>query len=420
MHFCLGKTHNATSFAEAFHMVFKVVLNSNEKDMLPSRFARSAMKQINVAMYNMGTDEYGCLREADVEVTEDQMEEGWKRGKNRSYYDAALIQRETAEMELFRPKQLITAIEITEPDHTGISKNNLKFFPNGLLSIKSYYSFTYLKDIDIYLDVPITFYNRLSDYYEKLPFRFNLSLTVQDLLSINNFDDSRNFVTDGVMNIYSLLLLRFYKLEDIVTIFDVRQSTHIFENLKYHNIHERLPKNITNFLIFPFIIESNHWVICFVDLKKFCFSFIDPLELSPKKESINKYIKKLDIFLNKIKKTNTKPKINWLIKEYKTQLIKDKSNSGYQVLILVEMIAEQCKDNCKDFDFLSSPPIDYIKNSIKNDLLINSENVRQYCMKCGVERSTELKKCDICKKICCIECKDIMSSNICIFCKLFF
>lgn len=61
-----GKTHNATSFAEAFHMVFKVVLNKNQKDMPPTRFVRSVKKQINVAMYNMGTATKRKFEEMDA------------------------------------------------------------------------------------------------------------------------------------------------------------------------------------------------------------------------------------------------------------------------------------------------------------------------------------------------------------------
>lgn len=149
------------------------------------------------------------------------MEEGWSRRRKRTYYDAELIQKEIDEMELLRPKQLLTAIEMDEPSYSSISPNNLRFFSNGLLCTKGYYSFTYLKDIDTLLDFQITFYGFLSHHYEKLPFKFNLSLTVHDFLSLNNFDDSKNFITDSVINIYSLLISKFYEVDIDLTIFDV-------------------------------------------------------------------------------------------------------------------------------------------------------------------------------------------------------
>lgn len=155
-------------------------------------------------------------------------------------------------------------------------------------------------------------------------------------------------------------------------------------------------------------------------MKEYNFSFIDPSEQFPNKDITSNYLNKLDNFLRKIKRIGPKSKINWKIKNYKINLKDDKSNSGYHVLMLIEVIADHLKNYVKDFDFQTSPPIDYIKNSIANDLLINSEVIKDFCIKCGEKIKIVASKCDTCQRACCIDCEHVINSNICIFCKLFF
>lgn len=158
------------------------------------------------------------MLEEDLTNAEDRMEECWQRGKVHTYYDAKLIQKEVEEVESFRPKQIITAIELSQPLHTSVPQNNLKFLSNGLIYMQNYYSFLYLKEIDLYLNFPITFYNFPTTLYKVIPYKFNSYLTVHDFISLNNFENSNNFITDSIVNMYCMLLITSYKLEDVLTV----------------------------------------------------------------------------------------------------------------------------------------------------------------------------------------------------------
>lgn len=216
-----------------------------------------------------------------------------------------------------------------------------------------------------------------------------------------------NFITDSIVNISSLLLIINYKLEDVLTVFDATQSTSIFTQKKPFNIKDRLPVKINKFLLFPFLTENGTWALVFVNIKDCYFACVDPT-----KKNFNNKVS-ITIQLNKFLKSvininNDIENVNIAFKEV------DGPDSGYTVLILIEMICKSLKNNSK-FDFNQLPNMDIFKKNILNLLLTKSENISLRCMQCQkqIKPNVQYFSCKFCFKSTCKDCQ-----NIDYFCKI--
>lgn len=400
---------------EVFHKVFKCDLCQYEVDMDITKFIRCVIKQINLAMFDMGSRAGTNLDVSVLEANSDQHNkedreiEDWTKGKQRTYYDAIEIQKELEEMETFRPKNLISIIASKERQ---VIEYNSEFLQNGLLKVTHYYSFLYLPEIEHFLSFPITYYNYLKDFYESLPRKFNLHLTIHDFICLNHLNDEHNFITDSLMNIYTLILLKFYELENVVTVFDVRQSSCVFQNKKNNISFLRFPTKINQYLIIPFLKKQGHWVFFLVDTLNDELHYINPSSNDCQSEETQEFFEKCKLLLKKIKLSNS----NWNISQY---LNADGcvQNSGFNVLMYIENIFEQLHSNIAEITYSYKTTLYLFKKYMRNDLIANSERVDIYCIKCGTKNPSIAKNCRMCLKICCIHCQESIIDNVCIICK---
>lgn len=396
---------------EVFHKVFKCDLCQSKKDMDITKFIRCVMKQINLSMYDMGSndvnlDESVLEDNCDQHNREDREMENWNKGKQRTYYDAIEIQKELEEMEIFRPKNIISIIASKEKQ---VIEYNSEFLENGLLKATQYYSFLYFPEIENFLSFPVTYYNYLKNFYESLPRKFNLHLTIHDFICLNNLIDEHNFITDSLINIYILILLKFYELENVVTVFDVRQSSYVFQNKRLNISFLRFPKKINRYLIIPFLKKRGHWVFFLVDTLNANLTYVNPSSDDPQTEDNQEYFEKCKLFWEKIKLSN----INWNNFQF---LNYDGcvQNSGFYILMYIENIFEQLQGNPTEITYSYNTTLDLFKNYMRNDLIVNSENVVCYCIECGTKNPSIAKKCRMCLKICCIHCEESIIDNVCI------
>lgn len=246
----------------------------------------------------------------------------------------------------------------------------------------------------------------LKTFYNNAPLGFSSKLKLVDFCTLNKDCE----LTDTIINICSLIFL-YQSLNNNISFIDCNQSTCILNSGKLDDL-SLFPKKMCPFLIMPFLVNNNHWVLALVDFNLKRFYYVDSNFCST--TNSNFYFKNFINFIDSadfFKDLNSYNINKWELYNYDCKQQIDNTSCG--IFVLLNILTILRSKNLNEFDFMNLEEPDNFRNYLKQYLILNSDDISDFCL-CGNRIPNSIVRCEKCQRPFCDNCTKSKKCLLCI------